>query len=308
MSPINPSPHDLDAGTPEAEAAALGRQFEALYQPTELHPDVGAVFCVPKGREIVSLKKYLDEYRTTPERRKGTATLTDAESFIAHVNRFASAASAVFAKPDKAAPAFTAVYDYHPAGEKATAADWLQHRAVYAPALSDEWKAWMAHNGRPMSQTDFAQFIEDRITDLVAPSLEDEAVRQFVQMVQGDMAQPGDLLALSRGLQVNVASTVKNAITLSSGEIAVQYEEQHRDGAGAPIKVKNLFQIAIPVFYAGARYRMPVRLRYRLTGGNLSWTYLLYRPEVTFDDAFRGIVSEIQQGTTVPVYLGAPEG
>jgi hypothetical protein len=86
----------------------------------------------------------------------------------------------------------------------------------------------------------------------------------------------------------------------------VSYDEQHRDGAGQPIRVANLFQICIPVFYAGTPYRMAVRLRYRLNGGKLSWSFLLVRPDLVFDDAFRGIVAKVEE-TGTPVFLGSPE-
>lgn len=306
MQPINSTP-----GTPdgrEAEAAALGRQFESLLEENIYSIDESERFIVvPKGRDIRSLKPLIDEFRTKPERRKGTATIGDTDSLIAHLRRFASGESAVFANPSKTQPSFTAVYDYHPATSDATTADWLGHRAVYAPALSDEWKVWAGANGREFGQDDFARFIEDHITDIVPPDLSGKIVEQFVTVVQGDLAQPGDILGLSRGLQVNVESTVKQATTLSSGEISVIYDEQHRDGAGAPIKVKNLFQIAVPVFYAGALYRLTARLRYRIRNGSLVWSYHLYRPELTFDDAFRGIVEKITSETDVPVFIGAPE-
>lgn len=74
-------------------------------------------------------------------------------------------------------------------------------------------------------------------------------------------------------LQVNVESNVKNAQTLNSGEVSILFEEVHRDGAGAPLKVPNLFTIAIPVFYGGELYRIAARLRYRVSNAKITWSY-----------------------------------
>lgn len=265
------------------------------------------VAILPSGKTVVDLKPILDNWLEKPERRKGTATLTDAASFVAHVNRFAAPASAVFANPRPDAPSLTAVFDYHEGGPDAKVADWLRHRATYAPQLSAEWKAWTGKQGQAMSQADFATFIEDRITDVVVPNLDDPKIKTFADLVQGKFASPSDLLQLSRGLSINVETGIKQAVTLSTGEISVRYEETHKDGEGAPISVANLFQICVPVFYAGPLYRIAARLRYRLHAGKITWSYLLARPDVVFDDAFRGIVERVTKETTAPVFLGSPE-
>jgi hypothetical protein len=104
-----------------------------------------------------------------------------------------------------------------------------------------------------------------------------------------------------------VETTVKNAVQLNTGIINVQFEETHRDGLGQPIQIANLFQICVPVFYGGTPYRIAVRLRYRLAGGKIVWSYQLVRPDLVFDDAFKGIVKQVVDETEVPVFLGTPE-
>jgi uncharacterized protein YfdQ (DUF2303 family) len=300
----------------DSTAAVLAREFKRLHDVETLEVESalsggGTILILPEGKRVESLKPILDTYLERPERRKGTATIGDAQSFIDHINRFASSESAVFVKPDRSRPSFTVVYDYHPAGSSETSkeplTDWLQHRAVYAPELSDQWKSWSAFNGKLMQQADFAQFIEDHITDVIVPNFDDPDLKTFAQLVGGRFAEPSELVALSRGLQINVESIVKNAVTLSTGEIAVRYEEVHRDGAGQPIQIANLFQIAIPVFHAGPLYRLAARLRYRNVGGKLHWSFLLVRPELAFDDAIAGIQKRIEEDTDAAVFIGSPE-
>jgi uncharacterized protein YfdQ (DUF2303 family) len=158
-----------------------------------------------------------------------------------------------------------------------------------------------------MSQVDFAAFIEDNVTNLVVANLDDPDIKTYADLVQGTWANPSDMVGLSRGLQVNVKSVVRNAQTLASGEASFVFEETHSDGTGAPLKVANLFTILIPVFFAGEAYRIPTRLRYRVNEGRISWMYQLARPDLVFDDAFKGIVDVVRNQTQAPVFLGTPE-
>jgi uncharacterized protein YfdQ (DUF2303 family) len=305
---------DGDSEQPPTNVGALAAELQDLYGAETVlieRPQGGgkeALFAIlPEGKHVQSLKPLLDEYLERPERRRGTVRAFDVGSFTGLVSRFASLASVVFADPNAGKPKFTAVFDYHAKSDKATDADWLQHRAVYEPALSEEWKAWLANNGKLHSVGDFAAFIEDRISDVVVPDENDERIREFSQLVQGRFAMPSDLLELSRGLSVNVETAVRNAVTLNTGEISVVYEEQHRDGGGHPVKIANLFQIVVPVFYAGQAYRVAARLRYRVVNGKINWMYQLVRPDLVFDDAFAGIANTVRKETGQPVFLGAPE-
>jgi uncharacterized protein YfdQ (DUF2303 family) len=262
---------------------------------------------VPEGKTLQSLKPILDSFRVLPDRRRGTANVRDVDSLVELTNRFKSAASAVFAAPDRSAPKVVTVFDYHPTGDDAKNADWLAHRASYAPPLSEEWKAWTERNDKPMSQAEFASFVQDRVGDLIVPKLDDPKLKTFADLVEGVWASPSDMVQLSRKLQVNVESVVRNAQTLNSGELSIIYEEVHTDGAGQPLKVPTLFTIAIPVFYAGELYRIAARLRYRVNTGKITWSYQLVRPDLVFDDAFNEIVAKVRAETSLPVFLGTPE-
>lgn len=275
------------------------------------------VLVLPAGLAAHSVKKYLDEYRSAPERRQGNATFTDLASLIAHANRFKDADSALFACDDRSKPHITAVLDYHRAGAE-SAPRFGRHRGVYNFPLSDEWKAWMAANGKGMAQSDFAAFLEDRIVDVIpppdfvhadfdGPDSPDKKLADLAELLGGNFAGPAKLMEMARGLSVNQAARVKNAANLSSGEISVQFETEHQDTQGQPIKVPNLFLIAIPVFVNGAAYRIAVRLRYRLDGGSIKWSYQLYRTDKVFDHAFDEAVARAATETGLPVLRGQPE-
>ncbi len=125
---------------------------------------------MPRGMQAQSIKHLLDEYRDRPERRTGTATMTDLESFITWVNRFKDENSAIFVDRTPTKPSLTAVIDYHEAGRESDADPrFCQHRAIYRFPLSEPWQAWAAIDGKPLSHADFAAWLEDRIGDVVAP-------------------------------------------------------------------------------------------------------------------------------------------
>lgn len=290
--------------------AALADTF-ARFHATEIHDATteGAApyAIVPEGKSVESLKAILDQYLTKPRRRRGISNVRDLGSFTAVIARFKSDESVVYADPSRTMPKLVAVFDYLPAGDDATKADWMEHRSVYAPELSEEWKRWHGQNNKWMNQSEFSAFVVNNITSLVVPNLDDPALKAFTDLVEGVWATPSQVHQLSRKLEVNAAIKVRNAETISSGEVSIVYEEVHNDGAGAPLKVPTLFQVCIPVFYAGALYRIAARLRYRLAEGRVLWMYELVRLDLVFDDAFKGIVDAVRSEADVPVFLGSPE-
>jgi hypothetical protein len=305
-----------DSGT----AQVLASQFKKLggYELVTVEGDdkPAAMFAVvPDGKKLISIMPFLNELRGKPERRVGTAKVRDAVSFISYANRFKGPNSVVFASPDRStdekhvpSPKILAVLDYHVAGGDNTAAAYGQHRVQYDCELSEEWQAWLDQDGEAMEQGAFAAFIEERIADVVVSDGQDAVLKAFADLVEGRFATPSQLHKLSRGLQVNVGLAIKNAVTLESGEVSIQYDEVHQDGSGQAIKIANLFVIQIPVFYGGPLYRIPVRLRYRaVQGRGLTWFYQLYRPDKSFDHAFGEIQTKITGDTLLPVFVGTPE-
>lgn len=272
----------------------------------------GGPIAVPRGMELKSAKPFLDEWRDAPERRQGEAALQDLDSFIAIANRFKDEGTALFADTTPAQPGLLAVFDYHHEGP-AGAPRFGRHRARYPFPLSDEWLAWKKMDGERMSQGDFAEFLEDRIGDVLPPpvftddSADADRVTQLGRLLGGTFASAQRLLELSRGLKVTENARVKSATNLSTGEVQIAYESEHRDDSGAPLKIPNLFLIGVPCFRAGALYRVGVRLRYRVVGGSIAWVYQLYRADVVLADAVAEACGKAQSQTALPLFKGVPE-
>lgn len=274
----------------------------------------------PQNVTLQSLKPLLDEYATAPDRRKGTARLLDVDSFADHVNRFKDADSVLFGDPGQLpivnqgvrGPSLTCVFDYNPGGADNKAARFGQHRAVYLFPLSEEWAAWTSKSGVAMDQAAFAAFLEDRIVDVsdAAPETLGETVRAFAQKLGVDVkfASAARLLQLASELEVHVNEKVRTAVKLGSGETSVQYEAEHVDKQGQPLRIPGAFVLALPVFKNGPRYQVAARLRYRVQQGTIAWWFSLHRVDLILDHATNEAFVRAHKQTELPLFQGFPEG
>lgn len=299
-------------GVDLAEAAKLGAEAKGLEIVTlkKVPEALGLPKAIPvllkRGEkpEIQSVADLFERHRLHPARKFGQAEAQTLESFCELVNRHKTADSAIFADANWEAPSLTAVIDYHQAKNGGLAA-FGKHRVHYAFPLSDEWQAWTKLDGKKMSQEDFAYFLEDRVAELSAPT-DEERIRLEADFAT-TIATPAQLVDLSRGLQVNVASKVKAATTLASGEGQIVWEESHQDAHGKPLKVPGIFILSISPFFMGEKMRIPVRLRYRAAAGSILWLYQIYRPDQYVTEHVRHALFDVKDKTGLPAYEGSPE-
>ncbi len=297
--------------TGASNAASTIAAVERLAQAETLYADeaktVPLAFVVPKGKQLFDVKEYLDELRERPDRRKGTAQLLDLTSFIDHTLRFADQErTAIFAVRDPNAPKLISVIDYHDKGH-GSEASFCGHRGVYAFPLSDEWKRWTGGNKRQMSQTDFAEFIETNVLDLLPADMAGESARDFAARLGVEFATPQRMMEVSRGLTVHAKDTYHQHVNLQSGEVAFSFASQHADHQGQPLKVPAAFLIGLPVFKRGDVFQLAARLRYRVKDGGVTWWYELARVDVVFDTAVEEAAKKAQESTGLPLFFGTPE-
>ncbi len=278
-----------------------------------------AVIAMPKGLELYSIKELLDEYLDAPERKKGTARLTSLASFIDHANRFKDGNSAIFADDTPDAPKLLSVLDYHEGGEDGSAR-FGQHRGFYAFPTSEPWKIWNRFHGEELTQAQFAQFIEDRITDVVDPKAVTsenggDKLWDFAEGLGILIATRTQLVELSKGLTIARESNIAEHIDVTSGESRIRFDTKHKDAGGAPLVVPGGFCVAIPVFRGDDPYRIAVRLKHRIvrTGAGEDqrdravWMVSLYRADAAFEDAFKRGCAKVASETQLPLFMGTPE-
>lgn len=269
--------------------------------------DEARLVALPSGVALHDVRPYLDAYRDKPERRVGTAVVTELGSFTKHVNRFKDADSVLFANDDMKLPSLTAVLDYHRAGATSDPR-FGTHLTHYAFPLSEEWKFWTGIGGRALAQAEFAKVLEDRLMDIMDPSSIGEATAELLTDLGVRAAGRGKLRDLARGLDVRVDSKMSSKVNLENGETKFLFSEEHKDEEGAPLVVPSGFVIRIPVFRTGAEYQIVVRLRYRvLGGGKLAWVLDVHRPDDSFRHAFEEACGKASINTDLPVFFGSPE-
>ncbi len=284
---------------------------------------------LPEHREIVDVTGH---HRETleylkPSRRKGVARLYDLQSLIAWANRFKGETSALFALPHMEAPTLTCIADYHASGavdpgnaNGDPTARHCHHKAVYDFPLSDEWKAWMKVSGEALEKDDLGEFIEANAKDIMDPTpailngahadanqVWETRLIDTARQIEGRYGQLTQLLAMSKQFQVFEQSDLKVSTNRDTGEGEIQFLNEHKDAEGQPLNIPNLIIIAIPVFRGGAPYRMPVRFRYRKSGGSIKFILSVYNPEKSFEAAFKEAVDQATTETDLPTFLGKPE-
>lgn len=308
---------------------------ELINKPDDFNLTKTHLVATPQHRSIQDLT---DKHRNAaeflkPARRKGVARLDDLQSIIEWANRFKGETSALFAKPNMAAPTLTCIADYHAEGpaDQATAtgdptARHCHHRAIYNFPLSEEWKAWMTvscgNHGKPLmlEKDDLGEFIEAQAKDIMDPTPAiltggksdtnekwENRLIQTAQQIEGRYGQLTQLLAMSKKFQVFESSDLKVSTNRDTGESEIQFLNEHKDADGKPLNIPNLIIIAIPVFMGGAPYRMPVRFRYRKMGGSVRFIMSIYNPEKSFESAFKEAVAQATEATELPVFMGEPE-
>lgn len=278
---------------------------------TRGNKDAAPAIVLPGGKQLISAKKFLDEYRLVPERKKGTTTLTTLEDLCEFVNRQKTAHSIVFVDDvNPKEPVVRAIFNPHRAEvdskpEEDTGPDWADHTAIYKFPLSPEWVAWTTLPPH-FSQGDFAAFLEDRITDVVIAK-EDGTVAQFAKELGVQLATPARLIELSKNIAITVDAKFEQKLNTSSGEGLLAHHEEHKDQAGEPIKVPGAFAISIPVFRLGGHFAVPVRLRYRLLQNrSVAWMLSPQRLDKVFELALADAAQTIHARCELPVYRGAP--
>lgn len=269
--------------------------------------DIGTqVLLVPNGMKAEGIKKYLDEHRLFPERRKDIERTDRLQSFIDLTNRFKSEDSVVFAKgtikENSIEAKLTTVFDYHPANSNVLDAQNKGHRVDYNFPVSKEFQFWLRNNGEALDQTDFALLLEEHILEMVI--VREEEVQE-ISGLKPKFADPLQMRELSADLEIYSSEEVRQAGKLSSGERNIRFTTQHTDADGKPISIPDFFMIQVPVFESEGSVRIPVRLRYRKHGTSIKWFYDLYRVDRVFDTAFEKAVNEVKEKTQIPLFIGS---
>lgn len=240
---------------------------------------------VPTGFSHKNITNDIEKSKLNPNRKSGTITLSDIDSFNTYVTEQASeGCSYIYADPETRT--LTAVLNDH---DNDSGLDllpgWRDFRAVYTAELSREFSGWLANDRKPKDQEEFATFLEDNIADVIEPSGE-------------------SLLAIALTLQAKTEVNFNSSRRLDNGQVQITYTENidARAGVGS-IEIPREFAIGCRLFKNGDGYKVRARLKYRLGAGKVKFWYELDRAQNIIEDAFKAYVAKARE-TAVTVLIG----
>jgi uncharacterized protein YfdQ (DUF2303 family) len=188
------------------------------------------------------------------------------ESFVAYVQAWADPGSVIFV--DEKMRTLRAILDYHASDQSPT---WCDHQATFTAQISREATAWMGNNTKGLEQIQFAEFLEERIADVVEPA-------------------GADLLERALKLQFIQQAVFGSAVRLQSGEFQLQYSQENQKGS---VELPEKVALGLQIFHSGKAYKIDARLRYRLKEGKVTFHYKLVELEKAMEHAFDEITREI---------------
>jgi len=240
---------------------------------------------IPQGGDlhVIDVEKYLDDYRDQPRRKTGRITVTEVDSFNAYVAKHATPAAEVWANVDAAT--VKAVINAPTADQPA----WGDHQATLQLRLTDDWSHWTARDRTWLSQTDFAEHVEDHLPNFVDPA-------------------GAIMLEIAQSFRANTKVTFESSKRLANGETQLVFKEDVDAKAGrkGDMTIPESFTLGLLPFESGSPYKITARLRYRISNGDLHLSYVLNRPRDVLRDAFAGVLDVIEAVTKREVWHGAP--
>ncbi len=273
------------ASDASAEAFRLAEALTVLTAGALQPAKVGDAHFVnlPPGYTQTDITKLVEAAAPRPTRKRGVVELAAVESLIQYCKDQGAAATAyLFADPD--ALAIAAVFN-----DQRDLPGWRDHRAVFKAAYTPEFQRWIGRNGhtKAMSQTEFAEFIEDNLADITEPAAH-------------------QLLEVATTIQAKTDINFASAKRLQDGQVQMQYTEAINATAGAngALTIPREFQLGLRIFKNGDGYKLRARLKYRIGSGSVKFWYELDRPERAVEDAFSGYINQVAEQTGYTVLLG----
>lgn len=259
------------------EAEAISTIAQQAKSPDAVDP--GKVYAVAHGDTVKVIDT--DAYSERPRRKKGTANVRDSESFIAYLDKHGiKGETEVLTKQRE-----NKIISFIDAGTDSEAG-WSEHHLVLTLEQSPEFLKWTKLSGQMFSQTDFAEFIEENASDIVAPAA-------------------AEMLEIVSSLQVARSADFESAVRLSDGNVQFGYRETTNAKAGTTgqLTIPTEFSLGIRPYLGGNPYQVQAKFRYRLRGSELLLGFKLERIDDILLNAFNGVAESIQEHAAVNEFL-----
>lgn len=269
---------------PETLRTVLALQAAGLEVKT--HGE-GAFVIVPPNHKVESLNHLLP-----PTRVKQRVVLQEADSFADYVNRFKKPDTLIFAQLTETTVRLEAVIDYHSEGADSKPGR-CDHRAIYEAKQTPEWEAWLKADRDPMSQVDFATWMEDNLKLFVSP--------------------PGaELLELVKSLHGHSNARFNQSIRLDNGAFSIAFDEdvQVRGGDSTTregsIELPQTIEAGIAPFLGALKYSVKARLKTRIENRRLLLFFETMDTPGILRDTIMLMVKAVSEKTGIVPLHGSP--
>jgi uncharacterized protein YfdQ (DUF2303 family) len=228
----------------------------------------------------------LERYQPWPRRKSGRIELHDAASFGDYVTRHrVEATTTLYADHEHA----TVVGVINDAGGDEDQPGWGDHRATLKLKHTKPWLLWTGEDSDSMTQSEFAEHIEQGLADIVEPSA-------------------AAMYELAQTFQARLGATFRQSGRLADGRRALHFEEQIEASAGeqGDLTIPKEIRLLVAPYEGGRAYELVARLRFRIREAKLTLSYHLVRPEDVRKAAFDEAVTAIEAATSVKAFRGLP--
>lgn len=245
-----------------------------------------AFLILPPGYKHVDITRELEKAQAFPTRKRGTVTLDRIEDLVEFA-KTQDGDNTGLAYADVDERTITFVFN----DNKGFAAGFRDHRAMFKAELTPEAMRWLAKDKTVMTQTEFAEFLEDNIADIAG-------------------GEATNLLTVATTIAAATGINFSSAKRLQDGQVQLVYNETINATAGADgkMQVPQKFTLGLRLFKGDKQgYALVARLKYRLGNGSVRFWYELERPERALEAAFDGYVESAKE-SGYTVLHGQPGG
>lgn len=232
----------------------------------------GAVYTFSNGDGGLVVQD-TDGYAPAPRRTTAARKVSSAESFVAYLAKHALPQTEVYA--DVKNSSIVAVIDSHEGA--GLPGGWQGHKVTLVLEHTKSWLEWMQHDKTWFTQSDFAEFIEQRATDVSKPVA-------------------GDLMSLAQNFYMTKGLEFESSERLDNGETNLVYKEKVTTKGLGKLEVPKDLELVLQPYIDSPRQFAFANFRTRLNGSQLLIGYVLVRPEEILDGIFADIVKEIREG------------
>lgn len=252
---------------------------------------------VPQGFQQLSIPA-LHEL-PLPDHIRQHLHLTDRESFTRYVKQYKNMFSKIFGTTTPSGANFVAVLDYHgvipdgPTGS--TGSPWtnprpnrVQHVAQFTPKYSDEFSAWCAINGKPLTQDQFLDHL-----------------RRWGYVINSHT--DADLVEIVSNLEFTTNGQFSSKVERTTGGRKLIYTEQveaNQTGKQMAMIVPDTIQMESEIFAGGAQFEYSADLLYRVGAGQLKIIVELKRIHKVVKSAIESLMTDITTETGLKPLIG----